>query len=210
MHRVSSKKARCSYASGGRGGDAGGAPLSAPPSHFKSQDHRILKRGNLRFNSVRTIQPASRTYVSSRRWKSIDCSTLHRSVRNRVVGWPRHRLTFHWMDRCFVHITAIWITITVIWITIDRHIHSVLTFHYAYFVAFFLLFLRLHVRMTCASFFYPLPTLSPTCDSRFFRLIRSNNSSGSFRRSPLGHRRGLFTRLTFSIYLNLARAIARS
>ena len=85
-----------------------------------------------------------------------------------------------------------------------------LDFHYAYFVAFFLLFLRLHVRMTCASFFYPLPTLSPTCDSRFFRLIRSNNSSGSFRRSPLGHRRGLFTRLTFSIYLNLARAIARS
>lgn len=58
------------------------------------------------------------------------------------------------MDRCFVHITVIWITITVIWITIDRHIHSVLTFHYAYFVAFFLLFLRLHVRMTCASFFY--------------------------------------------------------
>ena len=28
-----------------------------------SQDHRILKRGNLRFNSVRTIQPASHTNV---------------------------------------------------------------------------------------------------------------------------------------------------
>ena len=46
------------------------------------------------------------------------------------------------------------------------------------------LLLVLQLGRWCASFFYPLPTLSPTCDDGFFRLIRSNNFEWEFSQIP--------------------------
>ena len=53
------------------------------------------------FNSVRTIQPASRTCVRVD-VGSLRCSTLASQRLNRVDDWPRHRLTIS---------IVLWITI---------------------------------------------------------------------------------------------------
>ena len=48
------------------------------------------------FNSVRTIQPASRTCVRVD-VGSLRCSTLASQRLNRVDDWPRHRLIVLWI-----------------------------------------------------------------------------------------------------------------